>query len=229
MKALLALDTAGPVLSAALAGEGRRWYRETDAGISHSELLLPLAEGLFKDAALGPEDLEAVACMRGPGSFTGLRVGFSAAKGMALALGIPLIACPTLDCMAYPWSLWPGLTLPLLDARGGCFFAALYAGGRRITEEMDAEPRAIVRRIRSLPPGGAAGEVLVTGPGAPLFLSRLGEGEDLARMRQDPLCRRGRAWELAAVAKQRLIVNNGEDDALSAPEYIRENGAAMSS
>jgi tRNA threonylcarbamoyladenosine biosynthesis protein TsaB len=225
VKTLLALDTATAVLSAALVLGERRWYREIDAGLGHSELLLTLADGLLKEAGIKPAALEAVACMGGPGSFTGLRIGFSAAKGMALALGIPLIPCPTLDCMAYPWSPWPALVLPVLDAKKGRFFTALYAGGKRISAEMDAGPETI---LRLLPP--EAEPVLLTGPEAPLFLSRLNEGEAtrpfLDRLRLDPLHRRGRGLELAAVAKERGIMNN-ENVALSVPEYLRESDAEM--
>jgi tRNA threonylcarbamoyladenosine biosynthesis protein TsaB len=231
VKIILAMDTATPVLSAALIAGERRWYREADAGLGHSELLLDMADGLLKEAGMGPEDLEAVACMRGPGSFTGLRIGFSAAKGMALALDIPLIACPTLDCMAYPWSPWPALVLPLLDAKKGRFFTALYAGERRVSEEMDADLESIVRLIHSAAKEDAE-TVLLTGPDAPLFLSRLKEGGAegkgrpfMDRLRLDPLCRRGRGLELAAVAKRKIIMNNEENDVLSAPEYLRESDA----
>ncbi|MDR3174344.1 MAG: tRNA (adenosine(37)-N6)-threonylcarbamoyltransferase complex dimerization subunit type 1 TsaB [Treponema sp.] len=228
MKIILALDTATPILSAALIAGERHWYREADAGLGHSELLLTLADGLLKDAGLGPGDLEAVACMKGPGSFTGLRIGFSAAKGIALARGIPLIGCPTLDCLAYSWSPWPALVLPVLDAKKNRFFTALYDGEKRITEEMDADLQTITGLLQS------AGSVLLTGPDAPLFLSRLKEEGPLGkpildRLRLDPLCRRGRGMELAVIAKKRRIMNNEENDILSAPEYLRESGADISS
>jgi tRNA threonylcarbamoyladenosine biosynthesis protein TsaB len=233
MKVILALDTATAILSAALTAGDRYWHREADAGLTHSELLLDLVDTLVREAALQPKDLEAVACMKGPGSFTGLRIGFSAAKGMALALGIPLIACPTLDCAAYPWSPWPGLVIPVLDAKKQRFFTALYAGGKRVSEEMDAGPRAIGERIaaysRDLP---GTTPVLVTGPEAPLFLSRLEEEtkagrEDplISRLCLDPLYRKGRGLELAAVAKERWIMNNKKSDVLSGPEYLRKSDA----
>jgi tRNA threonylcarbamoyladenosine biosynthesis protein TsaB len=218
---ILALDTATAILSAALVSGERSWYRELDAGLGHSELLMETADSLLKGAGLNGGDLDAVACMRGPGSFTGLRIGFSAAKGIALALDIPLIACPTLDCMAYPWSPWPGPALPVIDAKKGRFFCALYRGGRRISEEMDAEPGAIWERAAS-----CEGPVLLTGPDAPLFLSRLGEGARLRdRIRLDPLCRGGRARELAAVAKETMIMNNGKGDVFAGPEYLRKSDA----
>jgi tRNA threonylcarbamoyladenosine biosynthesis protein TsaB len=226
MALILALDTATAILSAALVSGERRWYREADAGLGHSELLMEMADSLLKGAGFTGVDLEAVACMRGPGSFTGLRIGFSAAKGIALALDIPLIACPTLDCMAYPWSPWPGLVLPVIDAKKGRFFSALYRGGTRVTAEMDAEP-------------GAIGEcmlvyddpVMLTGPEAPLFLSRFKEtgGGGFERLhdriRLDPLYRGGRARELAAVAKERVIIDNGKGDVFSGPEYLRKSDA----
>jgi tRNA threonylcarbamoyladenosine biosynthesis protein TsaB len=218
---ILALDTATAILSAALVSEGRSWYREIDAGLGHSELLMDMADSLLKEAGLAAGDLGAVACMKGPGSFTGLRIGFSAAKGMALALDIPLIACPTLDCMAYPWSVWPGLVVPVMDARKGRFFTARYRGGTRISEEMDAEPGAIEEALLS------AGEpVILTGPDAPLFFSRLEAEKGAAgRIRMDPLYRKGRGMELAALAKKTAIMNNGKGDVYSGPQYLRKSDA----
>jgi tRNA threonylcarbamoyladenosine biosynthesis protein TsaB len=232
VKAILALDTATPILSAALRAGEMYWSRESDAGLTHSELLLDLVDALFKDAGLRPGDLEAVACMKGPGSFTGLRIGFSAAKGMALALDIPLIACPTLDCLAYPWSPWPGLVVPVIDAKKKRFFTALYAGGNRVSGELDAAAAAVAERIRAYACSQGSSPqapVIVTGPDAPLFLSRLEEDsatppfQDPPRL--DPLYRRGRGMELAAVAKKTLIMNNEKSDVLSGPEYIRKSDA----
>lgn len=226
MTTILALDTATAILSAALVSGERYWHRETDSGLGHSELLMELADSLLKGAGLEPGDLEAVACMKGPGSFTGLRIGFSAAKGIALALDIPLIACSTLDCLAYPWSPWPGLVIPVIDAKKERFFSALYRGGRRISAEMDAGAGLIGESILSYD-----GPVVLTGPEAPLLLSRFKEAEDgalaqlPARIYLDPLYRRGRARELAAVAKKTGIMDNGKGEVLSGPEYLRKSDA----
>jgi tRNA threonylcarbamoyladenosine biosynthesis protein TsaB len=241
MNIILALDTAAAVLSAALGVGERYWYREADAGLTHSELLPGLMDDLLREAGIKPEDLEAAACMRGPGSFTGLRIGFAAVKGLALALGIPFTACSTLDCTAYPWSPWPGLVLPVLDAKRGRFFSALYAEGRRISAEMDADLETLAECINSQSagaPDGGRSAILLTGPGAPLFLSRIQEGLGgggkrleavSARLRLDPLYQKGRALELAAVAKKQLIMNNKGDEVLSAPEYLRMSDADINS
>jgi tRNA threonylcarbamoyladenosine biosynthesis protein TsaB len=223
---ILALDTATPVLSAALVSGDRYWYREADAGLGHSERLMEMADSLLCEAGFKTGDLEAVACMKGPGSFTGLRIGFSAAKGIALALGVPLAACPTLDCMAYPWSPWPGMVIPVIDAKKGRFFSALYRRGRRISEDMDADPGSIGEYALEFDD-----PVILTGPDAPLFISRLTEAGAPARLldkiRLDPLYRKGRALELAAVAKESGFMNNGKGEVLSGPNYIRKSDAEL--
>jgi tRNA threonylcarbamoyladenosine biosynthesis protein TsaB len=222
-RGILALDTATPILSAALCAGEQYWYREMDAGLTHSEALMGLVEGLFTDAGLTPGNLGAVACMKGPGSFTGLRIGFAAAKGLALALGIPLFACPTLDCMAYPWEPWPGLVVPVLDARKKRFFSALYAGGKRVSPEMDVDAADLLRAIHA---AGTSAPVLLTGPDAPLFLSRL--EPPCPALLQDPLCHKGWGLELLAVAKNREIMNTCKrDDVMSGPEYIRKSDAEL--
>ncbi|MCL2602514.1 MAG: tRNA (adenosine(37)-N6)-threonylcarbamoyltransferase complex dimerization subunit type 1 TsaB, partial [Treponema sp.] len=149
---ILAFDTSDAVLSVALevgpsAEGGSFWYTEVDAGTRHSELLMPCADWLCRSAGIQPEQVGLVACMEGPGSFTGLRIGFSAAKGIALAFGVPLTAVPTLDCIAEPLSFWRGITVAAIDAKKGCFFTALYRQGTRLTEYMDASPQRIADEI----------------------------------------------------------------------------------
>ena len=140
---LLAVDTAASTLSVALAAGEDTWLFEAAAGLRHSELLIDSIDMLTRKAGLKPEDLNGVACMGGPGSFTGLRIGFSLAKGLALSLGIPFAAIPTLDCMALPFSAWPGMVVPVIDAKNNSFFCALYRGNERISPYMDAEAAEI--------------------------------------------------------------------------------------
>ena len=83
---ILAIDSAWDVLSAALAIGDETFFIEIDAGLRHSELLMECADTLCKTAGISPTDLKMVACMKGPGSFTGLRIGYSIAKGIAMAL-----------------------------------------------------------------------------------------------------------------------------------------------
>lgn len=219
---ILALDTADQVLSAALATESGVLYTELDAGRRHSELLMESAQRLCTIAGLKPGDLGLVACMKGPGSFTGLRIGFSAAKGIALALNIPLLAVPTLDCLAYPLSVWPGLVLPAMDAKKGCFFAALYREGRRLTDYMDASPQALAAEITKarLSP---AEQIILTGCGAELLYPQLA-GLLPENVKIDPKSKKGAAKELLELTK-RTIVN--KDDSSSGPIYLRKSDAEL--
>jgi len=98
---ILAIETATEVCSVALIHKGRllgeRSLKEKNI---HSERLLLLADEVLKSAQVKNNQLEAIAVSIGPGSFTGLRIGLSTAKGLALALDIPIIAIPTLDGIA---------------------------------------------------------------------------------------------------------------------------------
>jgi tRNA threonylcarbamoyladenosine biosynthesis protein TsaB len=220
---ILALDTSGSVLSAALSSPGGLRYIEIDAGSRHSELLVGLIDTLFKSAGMKPKDLEAVACMKGPGSFTGLRIGYAAAKGLSLALGIPLAAVPTLDCMAYPHSAWPGLVLPSLDAKKGRFFTAFYREGQRLGDYLDAPPEAISGMLETFR-AGREEKVILTGPGGELLFSKLPSPGGLA---VDPSSKRGRAFELLDKLRKNTILNYKEDE-YSGPLYLRKSDAELS-
>jgi tRNA threonylcarbamoyladenosine biosynthesis protein TsaB len=219
---VLALDTAAPVLSLALSAKGTVWYFEIDAGLKHSELLMDGVDMLFKQAGLKPDALERIACMKGPGSFTGLRIGFSAAKGLALSLEIPMVSVPTLDCMAFPHSAWPGPVLPVIDARKHRYFTALYQGAKRISAYLDADPGEIQARISSAP---RTGPVLFTGPDADTLAFSLAELEGKPKdFFVDPAHKRGQGRELLAIAKT-LEINNNE---LSiGPLYLRQSDAEL--
>ncbi|MDR2020327.1 MAG: tRNA (adenosine(37)-N6)-threonylcarbamoyltransferase complex dimerization subunit type 1 TsaB [Treponema sp.] len=227
---ILALDTATEILSLALAADGLPrgavstnrdgWYMEADLGLRHSEFLMEMTDTLLKNAGMEPADLDLVACMGGPGSFTGLRIGFSAAKGIALALGIPLAASPTLDCMALSCLHWPGAVLPVIDAKKRRFFTALYRGGGRISSYLDGETAEIGALIPK------EGQTLLTGPGAPELASLL---DDLPpeRILIDPGCRKGRARELLAIVKKKNIILDNRETLFTGPMYLRKSDAEL--
>ena len=221
---ILALDTSDRVLSAALEANSGRWYVETDSGIRHSELLMECIDWLCKTAGIIPGDIGLVACMKGPGSFTGLRIGFSSAKGVALALGIPMAAYPTLDCLAYPHSAYPGLVLPAIDAKKSCFYAALYRHGKRLTDDADASPEYLageIRRVRL-----QEGEpLLLTGCGAAQLRVVLAENFQIEAISLDPGASGGRARELLEIAKNSIV--NGVNDIDSGPVYLRKSDAEL--
>ncbi|MDR2069427.1 MAG: tRNA (adenosine(37)-N6)-threonylcarbamoyltransferase complex dimerization subunit type 1 TsaB [Spirochaetaceae bacterium] len=219
---VLALDTATSVLSMTLSSNNRLWHFEIDAGLKHSELLMEGVDMLLKKAGLKPEALERIACMKGPGSFTGLRIGFSAAKGLALALGIPMVSVPTLDCMARSYSVWPGPVLPVINARKHRYFTALYRGTERVSPYMDAAPGEILELVRSASPKGS---VLLTGPDADMVKPELGELVSPEVFLVDPFHKNGKSRELLDIAKNIAILNNNE--VLLGPLYLRKSDAEL--
>jgi len=163
---LLALETSTLAGGVALL-DGDRLVAEyvLDVSVTHSERLVASVDRVLGDAGWGRGDLAALAVSIGPGSFTGLRVGVSTAKGLAVALGIPIAAVPTLDAMAacVPWAMLP--VCPVLDARKGEVYASLYrweAGGHRREWDYEAlAPDELGARLDRL-----GSPVIVCGDGA---------------------------------------------------------------
>jgi tRNA threonylcarbamoyladenosine biosynthesis protein TsaB len=217
---MLGFDTSTPILSVGLRSGGAFYQMEAE-GQRHSELIMDLADSLLQKSGIEKSSLSHVACMRGPGSFTGLRIGFAAAKGIGTALGIPLLSVPTLDCMALPYSFWPGLVLPLMDAKKKAWFTALYRGGEKISEYLDLTPGEIASLLAlqdsSLP-------VLLSGLDAEKAFPELSALLPQFRFFIAPKGG-GKVRELLALAEKVSILDNGEEN--SGPLYLRKSDAEL--
>jgi len=134
MSAILSIETATEICSVALARDGELIAcKESANSNEHSSLLTLFIQEVMEEAGISLKALDAVAVSKGPGSYTGLRIGVSAAKGLCYSLDKPLIAVSTLKALAYQTlSLFPDLknpqTLlcPMIDARRMEVFTALY-------------------------------------------------------------------------------------------------------
>ena len=132
----LLLETSTRACSAALwqkDGISREFYSDEPKG--HAANLAPMVDALLKEAGIAIADCAAVAVSQGPGSYTGLRVGASTAKGLCFGAGVPLISVPTLDILAaaVPEGMFT-YTIPMVDARRMEVYTAVYRGKERITE-----------------------------------------------------------------------------------------------
>jgi tRNA threonylcarbamoyladenosine biosynthesis protein TsaB len=124
---ILGIDTATPQVSVAVGGhEGVLASTQSVRGRQHAELLTPAIEFTCRQARVEPSELGVIAVDLGPGLFTGLRVGVSAAKAMAHALRLPMIGVPSLDLLAFPVRFTPRLIAAVIDARRGELFYAFY-------------------------------------------------------------------------------------------------------
>ncbi len=99
---------------------------------THSQKIMPQIDNLFSLSELSVKDIDAFAAAVGPGSFTGVRIGVATIKGMALALNKPCIPVSTLEALSYPLAPFSGIVCPILDARRGQVYNALFENGQRI-------------------------------------------------------------------------------------------------
>lgn len=127
MMKLLALDSSGLVASVAIVTEEAMLAEYTvNYKKTHSQTLLPMLEELVKMVEVDLKEIDAIAVCAGPGSFTGLRIGSATAKGLGLALNIPIIPVPTLDGLAYNMCGTDKLVCPMMDARRNQVYTGLY-------------------------------------------------------------------------------------------------------
>ncbi|TGD58348.1 tRNA (adenosine(37)-N6)-threonylcarbamoyltransferase complex dimerization subunit type 1 TsaB [Flavobacterium humi] len=119
MTYILSIETATRNCSVALSqnGETIACREISEDGYSHAEKLHVFIEEIVKENNIRFQDLSAIAVSQGPGSYTGLRIGVSAAKGLCYSLGIPLIAIDTLETLAKQLTVTEGVIIPMLDAR----------------------------------------------------------------------------------------------------------------
>ena len=128
MALILAVDTSAKPVSCALAEDGRVLASfSANTGLTHSQTLMPMIENLLTVAEKKVGDLDAVAVNAGPGSFTGVRIGVSAVKGLAFTGDLPCVAVSTLESMAENTAAVPGAIICcLMDARCQQVYGALF-------------------------------------------------------------------------------------------------------
>lgn len=155
---------------------------------THSQTLLPMLEELKRMTELDLGTLDAIAVSAGPGSFTGLRIGSATAKGLAMALDIPIIVVPTLDALAYNCCGTDALVCPIMDARRGQVYTGVYCFKREsgepglplreqlvVLEEACALPiEELAKRAEELALQHRT-SILFLGDGVPVFRERLAE------------------------------------------------------
>ncbi|AHE98901.1 tRNA (adenosine(37)-N6)-threonylcarbamoyltransferase complex dimerization subunit type 1 TsaB [Thioalkalivibrio paradoxus] len=169
---LIALETATEACSAALWLDGDlRWHRELAAARRHGELILDQVDRLLAEAGLVPAQLDAVAVGRGPGAFTGVRLGLGVAQGLAFAVDRPVVPVSTLAALAQQGAdRGAQEILALLDARMGEVYWALLAVGPDGLVEPGDEAIDAPERVRVC---WSRGRRMALGSGAALCVEHL--------------------------------------------------------
>lgn len=229
---VLAIDTSGPVAGCAVMTGGRIAHLTAmNRGLTHSETIMPAVDAALEAAGLRCADVDVFAAVAGPGSFTGVRIGVCAAKGMAHAAEKPCAAVHALEALAMNFYGFDGLCCPILDARRGQVYCAAFDMARGMPEralEDAAQPLgAFLERLPS------DRRLVFVGDGvkvhAPAVLEALGARamiapENLRDLRPDAACvlaaARPDTWVKAA--RLRPIY-------LRAPQAVRERKRKMKS
>ncbi len=138
---ILNIETSTKNCSVALAKEGKTIICNeiAEEGYSHAERLHVFIEESLQEAGIGYKDLTAIAISQGPGSYTGLRIGVSAAKGLCYALNIPLLAVDTMQILAAQANVTSGLIIPMIDARRMEVYSAVFSSDLKNIRPTQAE------------------------------------------------------------------------------------------
>ena len=141
MAYIVNIETATTSCSVSLAKDGKTILLKEIAnqGYSHAEKLHVFIEEIIAESKIEIEDLNAIAVSAGPGSYTGLRIGTSAAKGLSFALNIPLIAIDTLTSLANKVSFSDGFIIPMIDARRMEVYSAIFNSNKEMIRKVEAQ------------------------------------------------------------------------------------------
>ena len=231
--AVLGIETGGPVVSLGVVEAGRIQASYARQLASHCSGLPIAVEECLEAAGRKVCDLTGVAVGIGPGSFTGLRVGLSYAKGLARALGIPLVGVPSLDAIVMAAALEPrsGLTVcPVIDARRGEVYAALYRFSADALEKVVNEFAVTAAELAAMVEGEvAAGEVVFTGDAMQEEVRRQATAKGCRAVATGVAEMYLRGCAVAGIGASRIADRKVDDTATLEPLYVRPSGAVTAS
>jgi tRNA threonylcarbamoyladenosine biosynthesis protein TsaB len=143
---LLAIDTSNLTLGVSVCTEDKVLGEfTTNIRKNHSIRLMPMVAQVLEELDMDPAQLSAVAVAKGPGSYTGVRIGVASAKSMAWALNLPLIGVSSLEVLAWSGAYFPGLIFPLFDARRGQAYCGTYRWGSNGMETVEKDRIILLR------------------------------------------------------------------------------------
>ncbi len=223
---ILALDTASTTASVAIAEDSRILIAlQLNTGKTHSEQLLPMIDAALSLIKRDRNEIQAITMTQGPGSFTGLRIGFASAKGLALALQVPLLPIPTLDVLAEGCSNWRGVVCPIMNARRQEVYTAIYFGnGNTIERKSDYQAISLQTLVNEL---GHEQPILFTGDGVDVYARDLLDayGEDFYATKA--AARYIQAEYLALLAEKSMMNHSPLSLEEIKPIYLRQSEAVI--
>ncbi|MFC4722497.1 tRNA (adenosine(37)-N6)-threonylcarbamoyltransferase complex dimerization subunit type 1 TsaB [Geojedonia litorea] len=215
MALILNIETTSTNCSVSLSQEGEILVLKEDYNnqYSHAESLHVFIDELFKAANISPETIDAVAVSKGPGSYTGLRIGVSAAKGLCFALDKPLLAVSTLEALSHQVNNIEGKIVAMLDARRMEVYSAVFDSSHHQIRDIKAE----VIDENSFSEYLQAGNVYFIGSGVDKAKTIITHPKAVFIENKLPS-----AKQMAKLAQSKFIKNDFEDVAYFEPYYLKD-------
>ena len=217
---ILAFETTAKAGSVALLEDGKllaESYQNT--GLTHSQTLMVMAEDMLKAAGKTMADVTAVAVAEGPGSFTGVRIGVAAAKGLAWGGEIPCYGVSTLESMARTLGIYQGYICPVMDARRNQVYNALFYADHGMLERR-TEDRAIALSDLAEELRSKDEPIFLVGDGSNLAYNTL--KDSITNLVLPPEHRmHQRASGVGLAAAEKIAAGDSGDGAALTPNYLR--------
>jgi len=212
---ILNIETATTNCSVSLSKEGETFALQEDNSkqYSHAERLHLYIDDLLKQNNIKPTELDAIAVSKGPGSYTGLRIGVSAAKGLCFSLDKPLISVSTLEALARQVKVQNGLIVPMLDARRMEVYSAVFDASFNTVREIEAQ----ILDAQSFASYLEKGKVYFIGNGVEKTKTLI--THENAVFIEDKL---PSANEMSVIANNKYKKNDIEDVAYFEPYYLKD-------
>ncbi len=221
---ILAIDTSTMLGTVALVANGKLLGQiDLDLPITHTKRILKGIDTLLKLTGINLSKIDTFAITKGPGSFTGIRIGIVTVKGLAYALNKPLVSVVTLDALARNFLFAPYLICPMIDAKKEEVFSALYVSRQGKIEKIypccSIKPINLIKKIKR--------KTIFAGTGAVVYKTLIEKNmKDLAIF---PPCHLNRIQGevIAHLALEQIILGKIDDSLHLAPFYIRPSDAEL--
>ncbi|MGG7142243.1 tRNA (adenosine(37)-N6)-threonylcarbamoyltransferase complex dimerization subunit type 1 TsaB [Clostridium nigeriense] len=217
---VLSIDSASKVATAALLDENNLIAEYTiNNKLEHSTLIMDMVDKLLKDSSLDIDDVDGFVVSKGPGSFTGLRIGMATVKGLSLGSNKPYVSISSLDALAYSLVNFDGIICPMMDALRNSVYTCLYKGNNGNLEKLiDYSALELDELIEILKEKGE--KVIFTGDAVNKHKDYLSENFPNAIFAPNHLniIRASSLGELGI----KMLLNNECDDLNSAPFYLKK-------
>ncbi len=226
---ILGIESAALVASVAILDEDITIAEyTTNFKKTHSETLLPMLDEIIKMTGIDCSELSAIAVSGGPGSFTGLRIGAACAKGLGLALDLPLIHVPTLDAMALNIYSSDAIIVPIMDARRNQVYTGIYKNDTKLEVKVPSMAVAIdelFEILRDLDNKKEIKKIIFLGDGVPVFREYIDKNLEIAHDFAPANLNRQRASNIAMLGLKMFKEGKSllSDD--MRPEYLRKSQA----